>query len=128
MDFKSCVIWNQDCGLTILTFTFLHELPQPSCIFCKCGDFLKGSYACLTAVQPLSGAWLFVTLWTVIFQAPLSMEFSRQEYWNGLPCPLKGSSWPRDQTFTCLLHWFFTTSATWKPNWPLNLEEKDNNK
>ena len=27
--------------------------------------------------------WLFVTLWTVAHQAPLSMEFSRQEYWSG---------------------------------------------
>ena len=26
-------------------------------------------------------------LWTVAHQAPLSMEFSRQEYWSGLPCP-----------------------------------------
>ena len=30
---------------------------------------------------------LFATLWTVALQAPLSMEFSRQEYWSGLPCP-----------------------------------------
>ena len=30
---------------------------------------------------------LFVTLWTVACQAPLSLEFSRQEYWSGLPFP-----------------------------------------
>ena len=30
---------------------------------------------------------LFVTLWTVAHQAPLSMGFSRQEHWSGLPCP-----------------------------------------
>ena len=30
------------------------------------------------------------TLWTVALQAPLSMEFSRQEYWSGSPCPLPG--------------------------------------
>ena len=30
------------------------------------------------------------TLWTVSHQAPLSMGFSRQEYWNGLPCPPPG--------------------------------------
>ena len=30
---------------------------------------------------------LFATIWTVACQAPLSMEFSRQEYWSGLPCP-----------------------------------------
>ena len=28
----------------------------------------------------------FVTLWTIAHQAPLSMGFSRQEYWSGLPC------------------------------------------
>ena len=33
---------------------------------------------------------LLATLWTVACQAPLSMEFSRQEYWTGLPCPPPG--------------------------------------
>ena len=33
---------------------------------------------------------LFVTLWTVAQQAPLSMRFSRQEYWSGLLCPPPG--------------------------------------
>ena len=33
---------------------------------------------------------LFMPPWTVVHQAPLSMEFSRQEYWSGLPCPLPG--------------------------------------
>ena len=31
-----------------------------------------------------------VTLWTVAHQAPLSMGFSRQEYWSGLPFPSPG--------------------------------------
>ena len=30
------------------------------------------------------------TLWTIVCQAPLSMGFSRQEYWSGLPCPPLG--------------------------------------
>ena len=33
---------------------------------------------------------LFATLWTVVHQAPLSMGFSRQEYWSGLLCPPAG--------------------------------------
>ena len=33
---------------------------------------------------------LYATPWTVTLQAPLSMAFSRQEYWSGLPCPLPG--------------------------------------
>ena len=33
---------------------------------------------------------LFVTSWTIAHQAPPSMEFSRQEYWSGLPFPSPG--------------------------------------
>ena len=38
----------------------------------------------------LSHIQLFVILWTVARQAPLSMGFPRQEYWNGLPFPFPG--------------------------------------
>ena len=38
-------------------------------------------------VCALSCVWLFATPWTVASQAPLSMGFSRQEYWSGLPFP-----------------------------------------
>ena len=40
--------------------------------------------------QSLTGIQLFVTPWTVTCQAPLSMEFSRQEYWSGLPYSFPG--------------------------------------
>ena len=33
---------------------------------------------------------LFAMLWTVAHQTPLSMRFSREEYWSGLPCPPPG--------------------------------------
>ena len=36
-------------------------------------------------VKSLSLAWLLATPWTAVYQAPLSMGFSRQEYWSGLP-------------------------------------------
>ena len=38
----------------------------------------------------LSRVWLFATPWTVAHQAPLSLGFSRQEYWSGLPFPSPG--------------------------------------
>ena len=38
----------------------------------------------------LSHVQLFATLWTVAHQVPLSMGFSRQEYWRRLPCPPPG--------------------------------------
>ena len=38
-------------------------------------------------VKSLSRVQLFATPWTVTYQAPLSIGFSRQEYWSGLPFP-----------------------------------------
>ena len=40
--------------------------------------------------KSLSRVQLFVTPWTVAHQAPLAMEFSRQEYWSGQPFPSPG--------------------------------------
>ena len=41
-------------------------------------------------VKSLSRVLLFVTPWTVAYQAPPSIGFSRQEYWSGLPFPSPG--------------------------------------
>ena len=41
-------------------------------------------------VESLSRVRLFAIPWTVAYKAPLSMEFSRQEYWSGLPLPSPG--------------------------------------
>ena len=41
-------------------------------------------------VKSLHRVWLFATPWTVAYQAPLSMGFSRQQYWSGLPFPSLG--------------------------------------
>ena len=41
-------------------------------------------------VRSLSRVRLFATPWTVAYQAPRSLEFSRQEYWSGLPFPSSG--------------------------------------
>ena len=41
-------------------------------------------------LKSLSHVRLFATPWTVAFQAPQSMRFSRQEYWSGLPFPSPG--------------------------------------
>ena len=44
----------------------------------------------VSEVKSLSRVRLFATPWTVAYQAPLSMRFSRQEYWSGLPFPSPG--------------------------------------
>ena len=57
------------------------------------------SSICYAVLSHFSRVWLFVTLWTVAHQAPLSVGFSRQEYWSGLPCHPQGDcSQPRDPT------------------------------
>ena len=38
-------------------------------------------------MKSLSRVRLFATPWTIAYQVPPSMEFSKQEYWNGLPFP-----------------------------------------
>ena len=44
--------------------------------------------ACATSLR---SCLTLATLWTVACQGPLSMGFSRQEYWSGLPCPPPGN-------------------------------------
>ena len=43
-------------------------------------------YSFLCSIASVISDQLFATLWTVAHQAPLSMGFSRQKYWSGLPC------------------------------------------
>ena len=69
--------------------------------------------SCFSPVQ------LFVTLWTVAHQSPLSMGFSRQEYWSGLLCPPPGDLPHPEIELASLMSpalsgGFFTTSTTWE--------------
>ena len=50
----------------------------------------SGLWCMKVKVKSLSRVRLFATPWTVAYQAPQSMEFSRQEYWSGLPSPSPG--------------------------------------
>ena len=52
----------------------------------------------------LSCVWLFVTLWTITHQAPLSMGFPKQEYCSGLPFPPPGIFQTQGSN-PCRLHW-----------------------
>ena len=49
-------------------------------------EILEKCHVCIH-VQSLGNVSLFATLWTVVHQAALSKECSRQEYWTGLPFP-----------------------------------------
>ena len=71
---------------------------------------------------------LFATPWPVARQAPLSMGFSRQEYWSGLPCPSPGDLpdpgiEPASLRSPALAGGFFTISATWEA--PSNIRHQN---
>ena len=72
--------------------------------------------SCVCVLSPVQ---LFKTPWTVACQAPLSMEFSRQEYWSGLPCPPLGDLPNLGIEHPSLMSpvlagGFLTTSSTWE--------------
>ena len=76
---------------------------------------------CACTLSPFSHVQLFVTLWTVALQTPLSTGFSRQEYPSGLPYPPPGDLpdpriKPVSLTSPELAGGFFTTSAMWDAN------------
>ena len=52
--------------------------------------YLNHSDRYIVCACVLSHVWLLASLWTVAFQTPLSIGFSRQKYWNGLPVPPPG--------------------------------------
>ena len=67
----------------------------------------------------LSHVQLFVTPWIVACQTPLSMAFSRQEYWSGLPFPSPGNlpepgTEPVSLVFPALAGGLFTTLPPWE--------------
>ena len=77
---------------------------------------IPGVHVCVCALSCFTHVGLFGTLWAVVHQAPLSMGFSRQEYWSGVPCPPPGdlpNPGIERVSLTCpeLASRFFTTSA-----------------
>ena len=101
--FRRCVCPNS--AQWVSTTGLLWQLLGTQCNVCAC--------YCLSRVQ------LFATPWTVAQQAPLSMGFSRQEYWSGLWFPSPGDLPYSGFKLTSLISpalavGFFTTSATWE--------------
>ena len=78
-----------ECPLHMPNINLFVILEMPVCILCV--------HVCVLSF--FSHVRLFVTLWIVVHQDPLSMGFSRPEYWSGLPCPSPGDlPDPRNQT------------------------------
>ena len=76
-------------------------------------------YVCCAVLSRFSRVQLFAAQWTIACQASLSVEFSREEYWSGLPCPPPGDLpepgiEPASLMSPALEGRFFTTSITWE--------------
>ena len=74
---------------------------------------------CVSVLSHFSHVRLFAILWTITCQVSLSMGFSRQEYWSGLPGPPPGDLPNSGIQLVSLLSptlagGFFTTSTTWE--------------
>ena len=85
----------------------------------SCFDCGEGFTCACVCAKSLCRVRLFVTLWTVALQAPLSMGFSRQEYWSGLPCPRPGDLpdpgiEPVSLKSPASASGLFATSTTWE--------------
>ena len=115
-----CSIWTSPA--------LLHSGPGPQCS-CHVGDLLlwkhrlKSSPSSQTRTQGhviqgtahtpcaavLSSVWLFVTPQTIVRQAPLSVEFSRQEFWSRLPFPTPGGlpdpGMEPESCVSCICRW-----------------------
>ena len=98
-------------------------IKDPRAISLKC-NYPKGEHTPTVQflregcdLSSFSCVQLFVNLWVLARHAPLSMGFSRQEYWSGLPCPPPGDlPHPGIKTTSlmspALAGGFFSTSAT----------------
>ena len=91
-----------------LAFLFYFSVPHPTFLSSKNKILLLPSNHGLCdyregVLSRFSRFWLFVTLWTLACQIPLSMKFSRQEYWSGFAMP-SSRNLPEPRLFR-LLHW-----------------------
>ena len=83
---------HQSCPVCATPETAAHKAPPiPGILQARTLEWVAISFSNAwkwkVKVKSLSRVRLLVTQWTAAYQAPLSMGFSRQEYWSGLPLP-----------------------------------------
>ena len=103
--------WSYSVGVSDCSSKFVNKLQDIA--------LLKSVSVSACVLCHFSRVRLFATLWIIACQAPLSMGFSRHEYWSGLPCPPPGDLpdpgiRPASLMSPALAGSFFTTSATWE--------------
>ena len=80
----------KEVGQRLTEFCQENALVIANIFFQQIRDDSTQRYHQISSVQLLSSVRLFATPWTIAYQTPLSMGFSRQQYWSGLPFPSAG--------------------------------------
>ena len=109
--FRHQVTWSWSIHLCYSVALFLH-------ICSESNQFCSNKHAYV--LSHFSHVWLFVILWIITQEAPLSMRFSRQEYWSGLQYPPPGDLpdlgiEPASLLASALAGRFFTLEPPGKP-------------
>ena len=121
---------NQEFGINIHTVLYIYKKTNKDLLY-STGNYIKylvitysrkeleKECTCAGVLSSFSRVQLFATLWTVAHQVPLSMGFSRQESWSGLPSPPPRNLSNPGIKLTSLMPpalagWFFTICTTWE--------------
>ena len=100
-----------------LSSQFMNPVPHPPTMsFPHSLGFISVWFSLLCCALSLGPVRLFVTLWTAVYQAPLSMGIrqARLLEWAAMPSS-RGTSWPRNWTgVSCIVAGFFISWATWE--------------
>ena len=107
----------QTC-ICIMFYDYCWVLGNGTYLLNQDGNLVPTNYV-LCVLSCFSCVWLFVTLRTIACQAPLSVGFSRHEYWSEFPCPPPGNLpdpgiEPLFLMSPTLAGKFFITNATWE--------------
>ena len=122
--FRPYIYYLQSSYLITLQCSYHHHfIEERTNLRCRTQvNWLRSLWKCMHAcmLSHFSCVCLFATLWTAARQATLSMGFSRQEYWRGLPCSPPGDL-PDPRVRTCvscgsfIVGGFFTAELPGKP-------------
>ena len=83
-------MWNLKYDMNELTYKTERDSQTERRLVAAVREEERGGWLGLADVKSFSRVRLFVTPWTVVYQAPPSTRYSRQEYWSGLPLPSPG--------------------------------------
>ena len=108
-------VWERGMVWLLKQGSGIHDLNNGKC---DLWSWIKINSACV--LSHFSHVWFFVTPWIIVCQALLSMEFSRQEYWSGLPLPPPGESsqsrnWAHISYVFCTGGWVLPLAPPGKP-------------